>query len=192
MFHRDPGPPPSQSLPLPPSLSHSFIRGSLAPSLQHFTLPPTPSLLPPFHFPSTPPPPFQIVGENGTHIFVTLHLSSLPGIATTTTTPKTADEILQLILDETKDGRLPFRVALGSGPAVSPTILRVNEESDSCSDKDVSIGQAAGFAVGMLALGIFLGILLVLAVYFIGRLCCFRRRPAVVSSVKYEKHEDDS
>ncbi len=117
----------------------------------------------------------------------------------TTTPPRTASNILELILNNTEDEQLPFKVSIGPGPAVYPTLLHVHPdctmacpcvmETCDCED-DVSVGGAVGLAFFGLGLGIFLGIILALIIILVLRFC-YRRRSTVLSTVKYEKHQDD-
>ena len=72
--------------------------------------------------------PLQIVGENGTHIFVTLQILTIPPMARYNN-PRTPDEIYWDILNGTSDdGELPFTIELPSGESVRPRLLRVDPD----------------------------------------------------------------
>lgn len=70
----------------------------------------------------------QIVGENGTAIFATLQILTIPDIAQYPN-PRSPQTIMEMILNKTSaDDRLPFTITLPSGQMVTPYLLRVNPD----------------------------------------------------------------
>lgn len=136
----------------------------------------------------------QVLGENGTHIFVTLHIQNLTDIALIDNR-KTANEILSSILMGLEpDGRLPFSFNLQSGSPITPFFFNVtdgciNTITEAESSSELTNAQIAGIAIGLFLLGLFVGLLLAVVIACIVK-CC-RSGNYSVKPGTYEKHKDD-
>jgi len=102
---------------------------------------------------------------------------------------KTADAILQMIQNNTVNGRLPFQISTGLGTMVIPQLLNVNPQVCDSSCSGLNNGQAAGLGIGLLIVGLVCGILGTLLVLLVIRL--FKSSPQNNAPVSYETQKDE-
>ena len=101
-----------------------------------------------------------------------------------------------MIQRNTTNGRLPFQISTGLGTTtVTPLLLNVNPQECDRTDGScfgLNTAQSTGLGIGLLLVGLACGILGILLVLLVVKLCCFGKSTAPKEApVSYEKQEDE-
>ena len=148
----------------------------------------------------------QVIGGNSSSLLLSLHISNLPNVSLkleqNPVSARQAAEKLITMATESKDGTLDIDIELAPGQMSSPTLNVVRSESgtvyhvsDSEEEEEsrLSDGVVVAIAVVMLAVGVALGVLGTVGVFFLVR--CMRSLGSVdlgkIGAVSYEKQKDD-
>ena len=159
-------------------------------------------------------PSFQIIDENGTHIFITLQISNLTSLANVDPqTNVTAYSAMQRITQNSMDSQLPFQIQIYPNISVTPTLYKSRRGPNvtqctndtklpaQCNCKNqtnittqlgFSDGAVAGVAIALFILGVILGVLLQLILGVVIR--WYRSNSTSLNlgeSIKYKKQEDE-
>ena len=161
----------------------------------------------------------QIIHENGTHVFVTFHISNLTSLARTKVdSPVTADMAVQRLTNNTAvNTTLPFLIQIAANVSVSPILHEVGRgnrnRTSNCNSTTSNNGTncnnnftnrlglsdtvVAGIAVGLFLAGILVGL-----IFMCVCICCIycwkstssydvQRKADASKAVKYARQEDD-
>ena len=156
----------------------------------------------------------QIIRENGTHVYVTFHISNLTDVAAKNVpNPINSQVAVQLLTNNTNGSSvLPFQIEIAENVSVFPILREVgrgrrnfnascdnnNSTNNGCKDNitnrlGLTDGIVAGIAVGLFAAGLLLGIFVMLVCLCC--VCCWRSSSTVdlqrAKPVKYERHRDE-
>ena len=154
---------------------------------------------------------YQIVSENGTHIFVTFHISNLTSFAQIDpATNVTAQQAVDLITSNTIGSPVPFQVQISPNISVTaslhvagrrPHVPKCDNSSLNTTDNKtmtsittqsgLSSGAVAGIALSLLILGIIIGVILQLTVGVVIR--WYRTSRSAINigeSVMYKKQDE--
>ena len=162
---------------------------------------------------------FQIIDHNATHIFVVLHFTNISDMAQISNMDLvvTADGALKTLQSLADDNMLlQFQVNISNGKMVSPVLVTSNrgrmiacnatcEECPSTTSGTTSTpkpednitnrlglsdGVVAGIAVGLFFAGFIFALIFVCGCFTFVK-CCMGKESREVSSVKYQKHDDE-
>ena len=160
----------------------------------------------------------QIVRENGTHVYVTFHISNLTELARMKVPNSVSSYMaVKLLTNNSNSGvTLPFKIEIAENVSVSPILREVglgrrnfnascndnnnstNNGTDKCKDNitnrlGLNDNVVAGIAVGLFVAGLLLGVILMLVC--VCCVCCCRSSSTYdiqrTKPVRYERHKDE-
>ena len=137
----------------------------------------------------------QIIGENGTYIFVTFHIANLTRLASPPpgTTNVTANQAIQRIISNLAPNRLlPFTIALNASMNVTPIYVNVSRRAipPPCPD-EIPAWEFAVFIILFTSVGLVIGVVGTIIVYCVVTRIR-KRRSVTMPTATYKKHEDEA
>ena len=165
----------------------------------------------------TSPLALQIIRENGTHVYVTFHISNLTDMAVNNIRNYVNSQVaVQLLTNNTnRTSTLPFKIEIAENVSVFPILREIgrgrrnfnascdnnnstNNGTDKCKDNitnrlGLTDGVVAGIAVGLFAAGLLLGVIFMLVCMCC--VCCLRSSGTYdiqgTKPVRYERQKDE-
>ena len=136
----------------------------------------------------------QIIGENGTYIFVTFHIANLTHLASPPpgTTIATANQAIQRIISNLGlNGTLPFTIALNASMNVTPIYVNVSRRAipPSCPPDEVPAWEVAVVVILFTSVGLAIGVIGTIITYCLVT-CIRKRRSVIMERATYKKLED--
>ena len=159
----------------------------------------------------------QIIRENGTHVYVTFHISNLTEVALANTPNYVDSQVAVQLLTNNTNGTstLPFKIEIAENVSVFPLLREVgrgrqnfnascdntnttNNGTNKCQDNitnrlGLTDGVVAGIAVGLFAAGLLFGLFIMLVCMCC--VCCWRSSGTYdiqrTKPVRYERQKDE-
>ena len=138
----------------------------------------------------------QIIGENGTYIFVTFHIANLTRLASPPpgTTNVTANQAIQRIISNlAPNGSLPFTIALNASMNVTPIYVNVSRRAipPPCPLDQLPAWEVAVVVILFTSVGLVIGVIGTIIVYCVVTRIR-KRRSVTMPTATYKKHEDEA